>query len=280
MGLEVQAHGTRASFGRNIFDNREFVRRIFVDDRKVAIAAGSERVSRRGIKSAGIRAFADGRSGHDLAGIRVHHGHHFFVADGKEAAIGDVHGQPGRRFARRKRPVVEFLEALRVEEFGLAIERDRADYGAIRGVDGGGVFAAAVEGEDALGDGIVEDGVGIAVCLYRADRLQRLEVENRDVVAAAVAGETAAEVGSDGNAVNPFGVRDVANDGVGVRIENHDVRAARDVNAAGVTIHVDVIPTALAADRDGFDDVIARTRRRRYGRARECYRRKDDRNCE
>src|SRR5260370_14011168 len=68
MGLEVQAHGTRASFGRNIFDNREFVRRIFVDDRKVAIAAGSERVTRRGLKSAGIRAFAAGRGGHDLAG--------------------------------------------------------------------------------------------------------------------------------------------------------------------------------------------------------------------
>ena len=66
--------------------------------------------------------------------------------------------------------------------------------------------------------------------------------------------------------MDAVGVGDVANDGVAVRIENHDVRAARDVDAAGVTVHVDVVPAALAADRDGFDDVIAARGRRRCGR--------------
>src|SRR5207253_10153479 len=137
-----------------------------------------------------------------------------------EAAIGRIHGEAGGRFARRERPVVEFLEALRVEmievggvfvvyidralaissgEFGLAIERNRADDSAVRGINGGGIFAAPDESEDALGDGFIEDGVGIGVSLHGADGLQRFEIENGDTVGAAVAGETAAKVGSNGD---------------------------------------------------------------------------------
>src|SRR5437764_1267825 len=135
-------------------------------------AAGRESVTGRGIESGCIRTFADGGRGNDFTGVGIHDGHHFFVADGKEAATGDVHGEAGRRFARRERPVVEFLEALRVEmievggvfvvyidralvisggEFGLAIERNRADDSAVRGVDGGSIFATPVESEDTLG---------------------------------------------------------------------------------------------------------------------------------
>ncbi len=47
-------------------------------------------------------------------------------------------------------------------EFRFAAQVDVAEYGTVGGVDGGGVFAAAVEGEDALGDGVVKNGVGIA----------------------------------------------------------------------------------------------------------------------
>ncbi len=220
--FQVEAHGAGAAFGGDIFDNGELVRRIFVDDREVAIAAGGERIAGRGIEPSGIRTFADGGRGDNFAGIGVHNGHDFFIADGEEAAIGNVDGEAGRRFARRERPVVEFLEALRVNviqvgsilvvdidaalavssgEFGLAIERDRASYRAISGVDGGGVLAAAVEGEDTLGDGFIEDGIGIGVGLDRADGFESFEIENSDGVGAAVTGEAAAKVGSDGDAM-------------------------------------------------------------------------------
>src|SRR6266852_2013522 len=223
VSLEVETHSAGGLLRGDILDDGELVRGILVDDGKVAIVAGGEHVTRRRFEGAGIRAIADGRRGDDLAGIRVHYGHHFFVADGKEAASGDVHGEAGRRFARRERPVVEFLEALRIEmmelggilvvhiesaltvgdsEFRLAAKSNGADHRAIRGVDGSGVFAATVEGEDALADGVIKDGVGIGVGLDRADGLESFEVEDSDRVGAAVAGEAAAEGGSDGDAMD------------------------------------------------------------------------------
>ena len=197
--------------------------------------------------------------------------------------------------------MVEFLEVLRIEmmerggilvvhidralavsdgKFGLATQINRAGHGAIRGVNRRGILAAAVEGEDALGDGIVNDGVGIRICFNGADGLQRFEVEDGYIVRTAVAGEAATEVGSDRDAMDALGVGDVANNGVGIRIENDDVRAARDVDAAGVTIHEDVVPAAVAADRDSLDDMIAAGAGRRSGRVRECYRRKEHCHCE
>src|ERR1700674_5507657 len=165
-------------------------------------------------------------------------------------------------------------------EFGLATQIYRAGHGAIRGVNRRGILAAAVEGEDALGDGIVNDSVGIRICFDRADGFQRFEVEDGYIIRTAVAGEAATEIGSDSDAMDALGIGDVAHDGVGVRIENHRVSATRDVNSAGVAVYVDVVPTTLAADRDGFDDVIAACAGRRRGRARECYGRKDYRHCE
>ncbi len=222
MSFEVETHGAGGLLRGDILHDSVLVGRIFVDDSKVAIAARGKHVTSRGIEGAGIRPIANGRSGNDFAGIRVHHGHNFLVADGKQAAVAEVHGETGRRFARRKRPAVEFLEGLRIEmmelggvlvvhidralavsdgEFGPAAQSYRADNRAIRGVDRGGVFAAAVEGEDALADGIVDDGVGIRVCFDGAEGLQGLEIEDGYIVRTAVAGEAAAEIGSDGDSM-------------------------------------------------------------------------------
>src|SRR5260370_10816977 len=165
-------------------------------------------------------------------------------------------------------------------EFGLAIKRDRAGYGAIGSVDGGGVFDAPIEGEDALGDGFIEDGIGIRVCLNGADRLQRLEIENSDAVSATVTGEAAAQVGSDSDAMHTLGIGDIANDRVGVSVEDDDMSAARDVDAAGTTVYVDVIPTSVAADWDGLNDIVALDGRRGRSGTRECCRTKNYRHCE
>src|SRR6267378_3939700 len=122
--------------------------------------------------------------------------------------------------------VVDIDGALAVSdgELRFATQIYCADDSAVSGVDGGGVLAAAVEGEDALGDGFVEDGVGIRVCLDGAEGLQGLEVEDGHVVRTAVAGEAAAEVRSNGDSMDALGAGDVADNGVSVRIENDDVR--------------------------------------------------------
>ena len=93
MGFEVETHGAGRLLRGDILDNGIFVWGILVDDGKVAVAAGGEHVTRRGIEGGGIRTFADGRSGDDLAGIRVHHGHNFFIAYREQAAGLQIHGQ-------------------------------------------------------------------------------------------------------------------------------------------------------------------------------------------
>src|SRR5882762_3544599 len=108
--------------------------------------------------------------------------------------------------------VVHVDSALAVSDgkFGLTTKRYGARDRAVGSSDGGGVLAAAVEGEDTLADRVVDDSVRIGVGLDRADRLQRLEIENRDVIAAAVAGEAAAEIRRDSDAVHALRVRNVA----------------------------------------------------------------------
>src|SRR6266849_662584 len=142
-------------------------------------------------------------------------------------------------------------------EFGLAAERDRADDGAVRGVDSGGIFAATVKGEDALGGRVVDDGVGIGVGLHGADCFQGFGIKDDGSIGAACADEAAAEVGGDGDAVNALRIGNVAFDGVSVGVHDHGVRAVRDVDAAGVAVDVDVVPAFIAGDRHGLDDVIA-----------------------
>src|SRR6267154_3904621 len=103
-------------------------------------------------------------------------------------------------------------------EFRFAAEGNGADDRAVCGVDSGGVFAAAVEAEDALGGGIVNDGVGIGVGFRGADDFQCLYIEDGHGVGATVAGEAAAEVRSDGDTVDPRSVGNVSFDGVSVGV--------------------------------------------------------------
>src|SRR6266849_3118247 len=147
--------------------------------------------------------------------------------------------------------------AVRDREFGFTAEGNGTDDGAVGGVDGGGIFAAAVEGEDALGGGVVDDGVGIGVGFYGADGFQSFEIEDGNGVGAAVAGEAAAEVGSDGDAVHTLRVGNVAFDGVGVGVHDYGVRGVGDVHASRVAVDVDVVPAFVAGNGYGFDDVIA-----------------------
>src|SRR6266851_6131057 len=142
-------------------------------------------------------------------------------------------------------------------EFGFAAEGNRADDGTVGGVDGGGIFAAAIEGEDALGGGVINDGVGISVGFYGADGFQSFEIEDGDSVGAAVAGEAAAEVGGDSDAVHALRVGNVAFDGVGVGVHDYGVRGVGDVDAARVAVDVDVVPAFIAGDGNGLDDVVA-----------------------
>ena len=125
------------------------------------------------------------------------------------------------------------------------------------GVNGGGVGTAAVEGKNALGLRIVDDGIWIfAGDLDRGDGLDGFQVEDGDGPIAAIAGEALAEVGGESDAVNALGIGQIADDFAGGFVNDHQVRTARDIDAMGIGIHAEVVPTAGAADRNAANHVI------------------------
>src|SRR5216684_3450289 len=144
-----------------------------------------------------------------------------------------IHGQAARLFTALDGPALFFLEGLSVDgdqlrlvfdiyvdaafsisggKFGLAAERQAARHGAGCRVDRSCVVAAAVEGEDALGDRIVCDGVRAFARFGLTDFVKILEIEDSDAVGAAAADEASAEFGGECNPMHTRSVRNVAHD--------------------------------------------------------------------
>ena len=167
--------------------------------------------------------------------------------------------------------------AVHRSKFRLPAQRQSTRNGTVRSVDGGRVFPAPIESEHALADRVIHDGVRVRVRLDGADGLQRLQVENRDVVAAAVAGESTAKVGGDGDAVHALRIGNIAFHGIRIRVHDHGVRSSRDVHAASAAVHIHVIPPALAAKRDGLDHLVAGSAGR--GRRKERVRCETEKQC-
>ena len=86
--------------------------------------------------------------------------------------------------------------------------------------------------------------------------LKSLDVENGDVVIAAVAGKALPEVAGDGDAVHSVGVGDGADELVGGRVDDFGLRAVGDVQAMIGAVHVNVIPISGSADFNFADDFV------------------------
>ncbi len=86
--------------------------------------------------------------------------------------------------------------------------------------------------------------------------VQGFQLEDGDVVGAAVADKAAIEFAGDGDTVHALGVRDIADHFAGVEIQNHDVGAVRDVQAAAGGVRGQVIPEAVTAEMNLLNDVI------------------------
>ena len=102
------------------------------------------------------------------------------------------------------------------------------------------------------------------------DRLQRVQVEDRDCAFAAVAGETATVVGIERNAVHPQRVRNVAQYLAAVGINDDHVRSARNEQVPRAGIERQIVPATLPTQFEGIDDVQARIlREQRSGSEKE-----------
>ena len=108
-----------------------------------------------------------------------------------------------------------------------------------------------------MGDRLIDDGVGFWPVLIFAQDLEGLDVENGDVVVAAVAGETFAEVVGDGDAVDALGVGDGADEFVGGGVDDFGLRGVRHVEAMVGAIEIGVIPAGGASDFDLVDHFIS-----------------------
>ena len=115
---------------------------------------------------------------------------------------------------------------------------------------------------NAWDDGLIDDGVGVRAGFDFAENLQRLQIENRDVVIRAVAGKAAAEVVRDGDAVDAVGVRNGADDFVGGGVDDFGLGGMRNVEPVVRAVHENVIPAAGAADLDLAHDFVSRAARR------------------
>src|SRR5262249_57524604 len=100
------------------------------------------------------------------------------------------------------------------------------------------------------------DGIRILAGGGGAGDFQRLQVEDRDGVAAAVADEALVEIRRDRDAVHAGRVGNVADHLVGVQIDHHDVGGVRDVEPPRGAVDREIVPAAIAADRNVAQDVI------------------------
>ncbi len=192
--------------------------------------------------------------------------------------MGDIHRLAGGRVAAGEGIVRlhgqglgvegdQFILVLDIDEdgagavsggrFRLAAQRHAAHRLARRHVNGGGIAAAAVEGEDAVGGLVIHDAVGILSGARLTQLLEALGVEDRNLAGAAFAdiGLAADESG----AVNARQAGDVVQHLAGIDIHHHQMAAAGDPEIAGGRIHVEIVEAAIAAQRDALDDVITGT---------------------
>jgi hypothetical protein len=112
-------------------------------------------------------------------------------------------------------------------ESPVAGQRNRRRDGTRLRVNRGRAPRSAVEGEDPPRFCVVADRIRVLAGRRRADRLQRLEIEDRHVVAAAVADEPAVQLRRDRNTVDTGRLGYVADHFVRVEIDDHDVRRVR-----------------------------------------------------
>ena len=148
-----------------------------------------------GLKPAAVGASADGEGGEDLAVVGVEHDTGLgVVAHGEEDVVLRVEAQTRRPAALAGKVVVRrHLEGLDVHDrdvvlvfeaniqvalavagglLGRAAQVNRADHGAVLGVNDGGVGLAVAEDVNAFRQGFEDDAVGPALHLDGLDGLR------------------------------------------------------------------------------------------------------------
>ena len=107
---------------------------------------------------------------------------------------------------------------------------------------------------------LVNDRVGVLARLDLGLDGQRLDVENGDIIVAAIAGEPEPEIVGNRDPMHAGGAHNRADQLIGVGIDHLRLRAVRDIQAVVGVVHVRIVPAVPAADFDFRDDFVCRRR--------------------
>src|ERR1019366_2839909 len=272
----VHRHGAGAALGGHGVHGFIFAVDRF-DDGHGAFAVGTERQA--GIEARAIGAGANRRRGDHFHGGDIGDGHHLIAAHAEELLVLDVDGQAGWAFTRGKRGAarhdrlggvdlhnlagifdidVEFAGAVHHAILRLLTDREGGYDLIVPGVDGGGVVAPAIHGEDALRLGLVADGIGIlAADGGLAGLFQRLEIEDGHGAGLPVGDEALADVAGHGDAVYAVQLGDLSDHLAGLDIHDFHDATVRGEDTLRYRVHGEVIPAAGAAYFDFVEDLIA-----------------------
>ena len=119
-------------------------------------------------------------------------------------------------------------------------------------------MSVAVECEDPVRWGVIDDGVGIESGGKFADLFVGFEIEHDHGLVIARGGETVAARLSDCRAVRSVDSCDFAQERSFVFIDDHDAILARDEDAMVGRVGHDVVPTAVATECVGVGDPVSR----------------------
>src|SRR5579863_2133057 len=207
----VHGHGAGALAGGSLGGHRPAIRRLLAHDGERTVAAGGEAEAGARIEAVGIDSLADRQPGHHPPAGAIDDQRGLVAAADDQPLMRDVDRQARGLLAAGERPALDHRQLGGVDGHQLVlvldVDEDRAlavAGGELRLAaerDGGGhlpgsrivdrrAAAAAVEGEDPVRRGIVEDGVGVLTGgLELGEDLEALEVEHRHLVGAPVADE-------------------------------------------------------------------------------------------
>ena len=152
--------------------------------------------------------------------------------------------------------IVDVAVAVCCREFGTTSEINRAGHFSVFGFDHRRAVAAAVEGENPGGRGIIDDGIRLLSGGHFCDGLQRFQVEDGDRGGLPVANKSAAEVCRDGDSMHARGVFDFADNRARVNIEHFDLRPVRNVEAPVGFVDREIVPTTLSRNGDFSGDGV------------------------
>src|SRR5438128_2623599 len=93
---------------------------------------------------------------------------------------------------------------------------------------------------------LVEDGIRIFARLDFGESFERFEVDDADLVFAAIAGKAASQAGGNHKTVDARSVGDLTDELVIVQVDDDHLGAVADIKPMAENIDGEVIPTALA----------------------------------